>query len=149
MKVLHMRLILSVMVCFTILDGYAQTKIPKGVNVIIVKGVGFRQAVEELLTRGYSINNIDSSYKTLTTEPLTIKKAAASLVLTIHEKDSVLSIRGRATNLISINVGGFTSKAENFPVENAGGKGSAMRICFELMNEYAKSFVQPIEYKEQ
>ena len=75
----------------------AQT-IPKDVNVIIVKKVGFLEVCNALLDSGYTISKKDNDLQTVSTEVKQFPRLwNATYVVNIRVKDSVAYISGTVT----------------------------------------------------
>lgn len=137
-----MRFILLTMLCTIFLNGFAQ---PKKSNTINIKGVDFKEAVNQLLDQGYSIAKMDSSFQIISTSPQTIKNVA--VVFNLRVKDSTLNIRGTWDDLISVRIGAAEVRVMSEPIRNIGMKGSSANIAFAAMNKFAQSFGKDVEYK--
>lgn len=126
----------------------------KGTNKIIVSGVSFDSVIYKLLDAGYFIDKRDSTLKTVTTLPKRFfEKPSSNMYLQIRVRDSVAYITGMFNmDVVMNNVLGLdlTFDYRSFdPIENKGMKGSVMKISFIKMDEFAKSFNKPVEYKKE
>ena len=73
-------------------------EIPKNVNVILVKGVSFKDVCNRLLDSGYSMQTKDNYLQTVRTEPKQYPKYwNAIYVVNVRVKDSVAFISGTIT----------------------------------------------------
>lgn len=121
---------------------------PKGANTIIIKGATFPECVSQLITKGFIIDRLDSTYKVISTKPKLAKKSASDITLQLAEKDSSLYITGVMNSKITVNTGLFSQGgASAVPIIFKGMKGSEMKLCWVAMEDFAKSFEKELEYR--
>ncbi|MFZ1785378.1 MAG: hypothetical protein WAU23_09235 [Ferruginibacter sp.] len=139
-----MRLFIISFVFFPFLS-FAQS-IPKDVNVIIVKDVGFLEVCNALLDSGYTISKKDNELQTVSTESKAYPKLwNATYKINIRVKDSTAYISGTFTA-----AGGEIWKDD--PIKNqTNRKGktypkSINGYPFLILNNFAQSFKKEITY---
>jgi hypothetical protein len=121
---------------------------PKGATVIVVKHTTFPDGVRQLISKGFIIDRLDSTYKVVSTKPRLAKKSASDITLQLNERDSSLYITGVMNMKMSVNVGMFTRGGDNSTaIQFKGMKGSEMKLCWQAMDDFAKSFGREVEYK--
>ncbi len=130
MKIIALLLIIPAM-------GQAQ---PKNTERIIIQGVTFKQAINKLLDKGYTIDKIDSTFNTASTVKKSLDGTRDTYVLNARIKDSALYLTGYLEWFM------FGNKYEQ-DIANAGAKGFSPRNAFKKMDEFAKSFGLPVEYE--
>ena len=118
----------------------------KGANVIKVSNVSFDQCVSALIADGFIIDRIDKEYKVITTKPLEVKKAGTVIILQVNQKDSALMIRGQLSETIGLVIGGQNIKSESSRIVNKGMRGSVNKLCFDRMNDFARSLGGEVSY---
>jgi len=129
---------------------------PKRATTIIIKDCTFRQAMNQLLDQGYSIEKYDSVFKTIRTDLKDGEKedgnvtALYKIFLDCRIKDSNLIVTGHL--LPAVTMGAFksnlnyNSNGSVIAVENKGMKGSELKMSWIMMNKFALSFKNSIEY---
>lgn len=121
---------------------------PKGATTIIIKGASFSECVSQLIVKGFIIDRLDSTYKVISTKPKLAKKSASDISLQLSEKDSSLFITGIMNPKITVNTGLFSQGgASAVPIQFKGMKGSEMKLCWNAMEDFAKSFEKEVEYR--
>ena len=127
----------------------------KGDNTIITTGIDFRHAVNELMDEGYTIEKIDSNFKTARTEfincPLKTGKASmVNISISIRIKDSSCIITGRWYSELFLANGFGASKppgpTDIYPIVFTWG---ANKLTFLRMDHYAKSLKGEISYAKK
>lgn len=125
----------------------------KGDNVILVKGVSFYEAVTRLLDEGYSIEKIDSNFKTVQTAFKQTKKPSTRVSIFIRVKDSTAIVTGIVYDMVLVGIEflgrRYTEDDAKDPIANIGMKGSSAKDAFIEMDRFAKSFNKTIEYKKE
>jgi hypothetical protein len=143
-------LLLSLAACFsTVL--YAQ--IPKDANMIIVKGVTFKEAINRLLDSNYSISKIDSNYQTTSTEYKQYSKGREKVSIHVRIKDSTAYITGtfrygEKSDYMEGSLGWLAAGGDN-PIANIKQWQKKQISPFTVLNNYALSFGKPVEYTKQ
>lgn len=136
---------IAFMICYFFAQG--QNVLPKA-NVIVVKGVGFKQVCNALLDSGYIIERKDNDLQTARTEHKMYPKYwDATYSIDIRVKDSVAYFTAKFT---SPSDGKGLFKDE--PVYNlVNGKGvthskSLVAYPFTLIQRFTQGFGKPVEY---
>jgi hypothetical protein len=120
---------------------------PKKTNLIIVKGATLKEAVSGLLSSGFMIDKIDTTFGIVTTKPKAPNKSLASMIIQVVQKDTALYITGSASSNMRVNAGLFSAESAAQTVSNIGMKGSDMRLCFAQMDKVAQSLGREVEYR--
>jgi len=132
---------------------FAQTK---GDNTIIIKKISFADVVNGLLDNGYTIQKLDSNYKTVTTDFINCpmdngKPSTFNISIYVRVKDSTAFISSKWFSNIGLSRGLFQSSREPgpmdiYPIVYTWG---ANKHGFMHMNKFAQSLKQPVLYAKQ
>lgn len=129
-------LISLLLIIFQVFPNYSYSQ-SKGDNSIVVKGVGFKDAVTLLLDKGFSIEKIDSNFQTFTTG----KKFDGGSFGGYYWFD----LRIKGSDLI------IKGKCETFglyEIEYGIRNGKFFKLVFQKMWDLAKSFEKEIYFKK-
>lgn len=122
----------------------AQDTIPVKASVILVKGVSFKEVVNQLLDRGYSMSKIDSNFNTLETDPYE-PKYKTGLVHRMIVRARVKDSTAQFTATYGL---GYNAQAAD-PVANFKMWRNSNKTPWYELNSFALSFNKPVEYLVQ
>lgn len=153
-----MNKILLILSCAFLTLSASSQDIPIKANIILVHGVSFKEVVNTLLDRGYSISKIDSNFNTVETEPKDIPNQGMvqQMILKVRVKDSITTITGlfgfpaNTNNQYRAGSLGAMIAGVDMPIANFKMWGKRKKpTAWTVMNNFALSFNKPVEYLVQ
>jgi hypothetical protein len=137
---------LFLLVLTLIYSGIFSQGINQDINTITVKGVGFRQVVDGLLKRGYSIEKTDRSKIVKTRySKIDAKNDLLNLSITVRVWDSVAVITGRICYNLKNLRKAVPDSTHSWEAKYTFGPD---KQAFLLLDDFAKSFGSEIIYSK-
>lgn len=136
-----MRKLITLLLLISI-SAASQAQAPKKALKIITvnqqdQKTNFKNALNVLIDNGYMIAKSDSATGTILTEDIPATKEYLTHRIYIIARDNKITISGQAKAGYDITLYGVTTKAEWFPIENKGMKGSPSLKAFSRIENIA------------
>lgn len=141
-----------VVVCAITVTTLSFGQAPKKTTKIFVKDTLTREqnyvlVMQRLIEEGYEIEKTEREFGLITTAISDIRGINGVYYLYFAAKDKEITVRGKLKVNVSLDFGAASTTPEFSQIENTGMKGSADRICFEVMHNFARSLGTNLLYE--